>query len=123
MQTAGYFSCNTAEVQNIWYPSIWLHSLYLESQQAAVDLGRLHQSAAVVAADVGAALVAGQIDQGELAVQRGRAVVAPQHNLKNSMRARGVGVGRGLARCSGETVGQKERERRQVNPISWGVGG
>ena len=37
--------------------------VYLESQQAAVDLGGLHQSATVIAADVCATLVAGQIDQ------------------------------------------------------------
>lgn len=38
-------------------------TVYLESQQAAVDLGSLNQSATIVAADVRAALVAGQIDQ------------------------------------------------------------
>lgn len=50
---------------------------YLESQQAAVDLGRLHQSAPVIAADINAALVASQINKRKLAVHRGRTVVAP----------------------------------------------
>lgn len=38
-------------------------AVYLESQQAAVDLCSLNQSAAVVAADVCATLVSSQIDQ------------------------------------------------------------
>lgn len=50
--------------------------VYLESQQAAVDLGSLNQSAAVIAADICAALIASQIDQWKFAVQRGGAVVA-----------------------------------------------
>lgn len=37
--------------------------VYLKCQEAAVDFGSLHQSAAVIAADIGASLVAGQIHQ------------------------------------------------------------
>lgn len=37
--------------------------IYLESQQAAVDLCSLNQSAAVIAADIRATLIASQINQ------------------------------------------------------------
>lgn len=84
------------------------HAFYLESQQAAVDLGRLHQSAAIVAADVRATLVSRQIDQWEFAVQSGSTVIAPQDNLQDGVGAGGVCVGWGLPWCS-EQVDVEER--------------
>ena len=88
---------------------------YLQRQQAAVDLARLVQRVAVVAVDVRAALVARQVDQGELAVEGGGPVVAAQGDLQDGVGARRVGVGRGLAgrpegRGGGrETNGERER--------------
>lgn len=80
---------------------------HLEGQEAAVDLGRLHQGGAVVAVDVYAPLVARQVDQGELAVQRGGAVVASEDDLEDGVGARGVGIGRGLTKSSGEETGRR----------------
>lgn len=72
-------------------------SPYLQCQQAAVDLCSLHQNVAVVAADVRASLIASQIHQWKFAVQRGGTVVAAEDDLKDGVRAGGVGVGRGLS--------------------------
>lgn len=68
--------------------------IHLESQQAAVDLGRLYEGLSVAAANINAPLVSRQVHQGELPVQL---VPLPQDHLQDGVGARRVGVGGRLA--------------------------
>lgn len=64
--------------------------IHLESQQAAVDLGRLYEGLSVAAANINAPLVSRQVHQGELPVHL---VPPPQDHLQDGVGARRVGIG------------------------------
>ena len=82
---------------------------YLERQQALVDLGALQAGLPVGAGRVGAALVARQVDEGELAVHL---ALPPQDDLEDGVAARRVGVGRRLPRRSGVVATEPGGEER-----------
>ena len=70
----------------------------LERQQGLVDLCSLHPGLPVGGVGVRPPLIARQVNQGELAVQRLLVVVGSQDDLEHSVAPRGVSVGAGLAR-------------------------
>ncbi len=56
----GVVNCSRVETDSSHFAAA---TIYLKSQQAAVDLSGFNQGAAVIAADVCAALIASQVDQ------------------------------------------------------------
>lgn len=69
----------------------------LQRQQRLIDLGSLHPCLAIRRRRIGASLIAGQIDERELAMNPTRSGRS-QNDLENGMRSRRIRIGRCLAR-------------------------
>ena len=71
-----------------------------QSEERLVNLRALHPSLPVSGVGVGSPLVARQVDEGELSMQRLPSRVLPQYDLENRVTSGRVGVGASLARGS-----------------------